>query len=409
MIDQKKRTLIFLVTSPISKRMIVNMGIDSIDLKKFYIHLLDIGKIFYPNYQEIYQKRYEEESQHIKKTFLHINFYTPNTVNQVYLILSSLQPSKTVLMIFNIPFRRFMSPMFISKIKTKFPRFKYAILSQVSTPGVDHLCWSSWNQIAYSCKALAKNLIFYFLSPLFPKMDYLLISGNHQKQSLQSYVNSATITESIMHGDVLGLLRDSGESAQEGELTDYILYLDSGIADVMDSEIHTSRPKPNAVEYYNNLYKFLKFLEKEHEVRVVIAAHPSSSRFIEVDGMFHDIRYFRNKTHSLAKSALFFIADYPTNSIAIPVYLKKPLLLFSSSDLISSYKKQSWEYRIFKGLEKILNKKFVHLYSSFSDHDRHLMRHELNNISMYNKYYNDYIKGAPGLNILLENILRSDE
>lgn len=157
MIGQKKRTLIFLVTSPISMRMIANMGIDSIDLKKFYIHFLDIGKIFYSNYQEIYQKRYEEESQHIKKTFLHINFYTPNTVNQVYSILSSLQSSKKVLMIFNISFRRFMSPIFISKIKTKFPRFKYAILSQVSMPGADHFCWSSWNQIALSCKAIMES------------------------------------------------------------------------------------------------------------------------------------------------------------------------------------------------------------------------------------------------------------
>lgn len=122
--------------------------------------------------------------------------------------------------------------------------------------------------------------------------------------------------------------------SQEGRLVRgrYVVFLDTNLAYHSDLKINNMLAV-NPVTYHQALNRFFELLEIEYEIKVVIAAHPTSNYG---DETFQGRDVYRLKTAELARDADFVITHHST-SIGYAVLNLKPLMFIYTNEMLSLY------------------------------------------------------------------------
>lgn len=104
----------------------------------------------------------------------------------------------------------------------------------------------------------------------------------------------------------------------------YILFMDAGLA-----HLPSHRGKPNAIdkrEYLTSMNSFLKRVEEQFSMPVVVAAHPKSGY---QEGDFEGRPIILYKTAELLKYAEIVLAHYSTSLIELVLEKKKVIFMYS--------------------------------------------------------------------------------
>ena len=109
----------------------------------------------------------------------------------------------------------------------------------------------------------------------------------------------------------------------------YCVFLDQYIPYHPDFIIHKKKTV-DPTNYYDNLNRTFDKIEKKHNVKVIIAAHPKALNYKEFNP-FKGRAFFYEKTPELVSNSSFVIAHF-TTSINFAILYNKPLLFFTCKD-----------------------------------------------------------------------------
>lgn len=149
-------------------------------------------------------------------------------------------------------------------------------------------------------------------------------------QSAPQYKTSKeTVFAKCNSGDYESLIRNKKTEVVKG---DYFLFLDQYIPYHNDYKL-SGCDQLSDIKYYDALNSFFSGLEKRYGIPVVIAAHPSATKY-KTKNLFQERGIFFNKTMALTPRCRAIIAHYTTALSAAVVY-NKPVFLLTSDDFIS--------------------------------------------------------------------------
>ena len=101
--------------------------------------------------------------------------------------------------------------------------------------------------------------------------------------------------------------------------------------------------KNNRKKFYENLYIFLKHLEKVHKKKIIICLHPKyNSKYKKRDFKDLSCKVFKTHNYIFNSSLLLFIT---TSMVMQGIYLKKSIINLSSSYLPIFFQKESKDWR----------------------------------------------------------------
>ncbi len=142
------------------------------------------------------------------------------------------------------------------------------------------------------------------------------------------------------------------------------------------------KPFSTPEKYYPLLCRFFDLLEKEYDVRIIIAAHPRSC-YEDYPDCFGTRPVIRGRTAELIKKSSFVILHCST-SINFAVLFEKPVIFTTTDDL-----KQSGEGPMIDAMASSLRKKVINLENTMEiDLEKELVINE----GAYRDYIKSYIK-----------------
>jgi len=142
-----------------------------------------------------------------------------------------------------------------------------------------------------------------------------------------------------------------------------------------------TRPLFAAEEYYPRLCSFFDHLEKNHGVRIVIAAHPRS-QYETQKSLYGNRSIIRGKTAELIKESEFVIL-HDSASVNYPVLFRKPMIFITTNML------QQSRMGLIDFMAGLFDKKVLNIDQSYEiDLNRELIVNEV----LYEEYKNKYIK-----------------
>jgi hypothetical protein len=155
--------------------------------------------------------------------------------------------------------------------------------------------------------------------------------------------------------------------------SEYCVFLDDNLVYDADLRIINER-SVEPVTYFKSLSAFFERLEKEHNLKVIIAAHPKATY---QGPEFGGREIIEGKTNELVKDCRFAIAHYST-SISFAVLHKKPVVFIYTAEM-----KGMFYFQLIKRLAAILEAKIINI-DAFHDDD------ELQITSPDHLRYDDY-------------------
>jgi hypothetical protein len=152
-------------------------------------------------------------------------------------------------------------------------------------------------------------------------------------------------------------------SANEKRLieSDYCVFLDEYLPHHPDFEIVNSKTIDES-EYYPQLNKYLDYIEKKYNLKVVIAAHPKAFKY-KSENPFNNRLIVFSQTCLLTRDAEFVMTSHST-SLSFALFYKKPLIFITS---VAQKKKMYLHFEFTNYLATILNCTVV-LFDNFNDY-----------------------------------------
>jgi hypothetical protein len=139
---------------------------------------------------------------------------------------------------------------------------------------------------------------------------------------------------------------------------EYCVFLDDNLVYDTDFRIINERTV-EAAAYFKSLCAFFERLEKKHNLKVIIAAHPKA----EYQGAeFRNREIIKGNTNELVKDCRFAIAHYST-SISFAVLYKKPIVFMYTSEM-----KDMFYFQTIKHLASALDARIVNI-DAFHDEE----------------------------------------
>ncbi len=158
---------------------------------------------------------------------------------------------------------------------------------------------------------------------LIKNYDLVFAAGSADASKYNSLSRIVRLNH-VDYDDYLGLNDGSHRIADDP----YCVFLDDNLAyDTDYRALNLKTVEPSS--YFQSLRSFFDFLEKDHAVKVVIAAHPKAAYR---GGEFGDRLIFKGRTNELTKHCRYTIAHYST-SISFPVLYKKPVLFIYTDEM----------------------------------------------------------------------------
>ncbi|HQS67283.1 MAG TPA: hypothetical protein PLM93_08880 [Sulfuricurvum sp.] len=280
-------------------------------------------------------------------------------------------------------------PILPNDLKTlKIMRFihqRYPLIQQIQyatniiPPVFSSLAYSVFN-IPNIAKLLLKRIIF---SCFFPKVNLLLAGSKKNVEYLHKSGVLGKYTK-IVHAhtmDIENIISTCTSMENNNEIEKYIVYIDTSVADASDYITLDIKHTIDKKSYYKKLFDFLTFLENEYNLKVIIAAHPTSLLLTENEGEFNGFSYYKYKTNTLVKYCEFCICE-ATTAISYPIIYHKPFIFFMMTEVLffESYA---------KSFANSTRKKLIYIDKTVSLKEE--IDLELENTSGYENYLLDYL------------------
>ena len=162
---------------------------------------------------------------------------------------------------------------------------------------------------------------------------------------------------------------------------DYCVFLDTDVINASDYELFNVNGTKNIENYLKKLIIFLKWIEENFSVDVIIAAHPKSRIFLNKNSL-DGIKIEHFKSSSLVKNSKFVVNE-GTTAVSYAVFFNKPILFFTLKEISFFYKHTCSFAKAFK--KDIINVDILNglTYKKISK--------ELENSIEYENYKQDYL------------------
>jgi len=165
------------------------------------------------------------------------------------------------------------------------------------------------------------------------------------------------------------------------------VYLDNYLVYHSDALFSGEKLPITPKRYYKELCQFFDVLEKNHQCKIIIAAHPRS-QYDTMPDLFDKRPVIKGKTAELVQQAKAVIVSFST-SITFPVLYKKPIIFFTTDEL-NNYRITQVNYmKLIHDLAALFGKKPINISSAVEDDLKVDLR--MDDVK-YNDYCNHYIK-----------------
>ncbi|MDQ7060719.1 MAG: hypothetical protein Q9M43_06125 [Sulfurimonas sp.] len=168
------------------------------------------------------------------------------------------------------------------------------------------------------------------------------------------------------------------ESSPYQNEKEYCVFLDTDAIDASDYYLYTNNAKKDVSAYINKITIFFKWIEKEYNVEVIIAAHPKS-RIYKDKNEIEGIKVVHGKSSELVKGSKLVINE-GTTAISYAIFFNKPLVFFTCKEIAFFYKHCC-------SFTKELNKKTIDI----DNLNKEEFEQEVHNCLKYEYYKNNYL------------------
>lgn len=324
--------------------------------KGYKVEVMDIHNVLLPGYKEKVNIDYYSFEEH----------WEPNDKKEIFDRIDTL--SSKDLIFFYIAGRE--SVNLLNEMK-KYTKARFVTYVSGSIPPTTVFC----NPILLF-KRYVKNFIKKFMPryKLFFPSDFY-ISGSPKDEELFPYFiskNTKLIKSNSRDYNKCLLSKPYNFSEK------YCVFLDTDVIDAADYEIFKNKAKRNKKEYLNKLISFLKWIKKEYKLNVIIAPHPKSRIYKDMDNI-DGIKIIRNKSVELVQGSEFVVNE-GTAAVSFAVYFNKPIIFFTFHEI-------AFFYNHCCSFTKELNKEIINI-DVLSKHQFDI---ELKNNRMYKDYKFKYL------------------
>lgn len=227
----------------------------------------------------------------------------------------------------------------------------------------------STKSIYISLRFLINKMINIFNRNYF---DILIITG---KSSSSNFLNFRS--KKILYGNSYDFEKIENKNFYKLPYK-YSVYLDEILFEHPDEKLlNTSSIEDK--NFYSKLNTYFQSIEKEDNLKVVVAMHPKRS--LNDSKFFYDRDVFFEQTKELVKNCEYVIAHGST-SINFAIIYKKPIIILTNKNINSYYK------NIFINLKKMINCNIINLDES---NESFTIEKSINEKSYLNFFY-QYIR-----------------
>ena len=160
----------------------------------------------------------------------------------------------------------------------------------------------------------------------------------------------------------------------------YVIFIDQNIPYHQDLYIKKRKSIVIAENYYNQLFNFFRFIEKNYKTKVIIAGHPKKGmKNPYLEKCNFKVRYY--KTPELIQMSKFVIMHFST-AVSYCVLFKKPVLFVTNNEI--NEKRSGHQIRT---LGNVLGSKTINLSYRFKKLD---LKTDLTKYERFKDYYLKY-------------------
>lgn len=366
----KYKNIIFLVETPILERYIERYGINTLRDMGYYTTILDLSPAILPvAYRNVVQGLCDYEKN---------DFYRCFTIEQFKENLSRFDPENTLLicsMGYIWDYRKIFR--YITRKKYHFCYFMQELSATDSTKV------SSGNQAA-GLKVFLKKIVNHIPWQMqgIRGADFILGCGDSpeaiyffKKVRLCGnkcpvvFFHSSNYEECLLNKDKERIIRDK-----------YCVFVDQFLP--YHSDLIAKGIKIDPKQYYSRLNALFAVIEKEYNIKVVVAAHPKADYKLHSECFPNNSVYY-NQTCRLIKDSEFVIYHFSDSLSYVAVY-KKPVLVAADQEVLAFFRGQ-----IDRTCE-LMGCRYLDL-ESFSKED--IEERLYVNKQVYDEYVRAYLKG----------------
>lgn len=250
----------------------------------------------------------------------------------------------------------------------------------------------SWYKKIFIMKYLN---FFQYLAP-----DYIITNGEKKLKIYKKVFFQNTKIISINAWDFSRIYKT--KKTKKIFKSKYICYLsDGGPKAPSDSNLIGQGRKWSIVEYYKELNFFFKTLEKKFNCKVIIAAHPRTSKKFEKKYL-KSFKIYYGKTMELVKDS-FFVVSSGSSANNYSIIFKKPILFLISNEHL----KNPIDYPFKKLYADFIDVKIINISKK---NEIFSVKKPLINIQKYNYFSKNFLKSikketTPNFKIIKKEIL----
>lgn len=382
----KINKIIILFESTFTARDYQRFGVETLEQNGFKVEIWELSRILFRN---AYDYDVSNSPVNLKTNFKGYRLF--ESMKEILNEISKLD--KTNLIICSLGYT--VNSYFIYRAISKKGITTYAITALSNIPYVDanndeHL--NIANYIKWFINKIKKITLHRLIHSIFISISqrllgiapitYSLNSGGRACYLYPKYFPITTKTKDIMiHALDYDLYLREKEIPVSVE-NDLGVFLDQNLVFHPDYLFMKWAPHITENEYFPRICNFFEMLETNYNIRIVIAAHPSSSYETQGD-YFSGRQVIKGKTIELVRKSRFIIA-HSSFSTNYAVLFKKPIIFITTNQLNNSHLG-----RLNHKLAEMLGKKSINLNEQFNiDWEFEMKVNE----QKYLEYKNKYIK-----------------
>ncbi len=348
-----KKKILIISWKSIDQSVIKKNFVDQ--LKNFnQIYIIDISKIIKFKFEHMDDKNYSQ--------FKNVKIFTAKNISNLKNKINEFKPDLII-------------PYFMENY-SKNTKIVFNLLKSLKIPLLkilDVAAVTGWRYFLVRLKDFfLKDKIYY---------DFLLHFSSRNSQNFYRSKKNLFIHH-YDYEDYLNL-----KSKKQPRKKNYAVFLDENFASHPDLKrnkrlrLHNIKPK----KYYSDMKRFFNFYSKNFNVKIKIAAHPSSKK-----NYFGKFKMMTYKTSELVKNASIVILHQST-SLSYPVLFRKKILFVTSNEINKSYISQ----KIFS-LSKFFYNKPLNIDTELNIDQ--IKRCTISYSNKYNKFKNLFLKHPKSLN-----------
>lgn len=377
--------IIFLSYMPLTKKIYNDFFIDNLIENNFKVEYWNLTKIYYPDLKlsDLIKKSFLYEFTSLKD--FNNRLKKENIKSSIFIIYMTytlkLIKLFRILTKYNATISFFEIGQFPNEFRGNFAvRFFRNPLEFLTYKRIKRFIKHRINRIAYLCKKL--NII--------KEYDFVFAAGEKQINLFKKKTNVIPINSND-YDNILSLRNVDARLINNK----YSLFLDQDRTHHPDIKMLDGGKYVNHDRYYKLLNSFFNIIEKKYKIEIIIAAHPKSNHKINY---FNNRKIYKYKTAELVKYCEFVIAEY-SSSISYPILYQKPILFFSTNDIINI--KGGYDNKA-KFFAEYLGCKYYKL-DDITKEDNIAINPV--NEKKYNKYKYNYLISKESENILTKDIV----